>query len=110
MQHIPTRNKKNPKYIIDLMKKSRAVSWTGQGELVSNNVIRGSHINDLFKKNPSKIVLFLGWYVFLNTLAILNVPLSAMQSTQPRQLITGSSTRICNIYEYSDTLVNSRQS
>lgn len=85
VQNLPARYRNNAQYIIKKLTKSRG-GWTPRGEFVYNgDVVKGSHLLDLFKSltvslkksQPPK-----GWTGFLNTLSELNIPLSMMSNPQ----------------------------
>ena len=90
LRNIPKNSKKNAQHILDKMTSSQPVtSWTKQGEFVfKGNVVEGSHVYDLIKNvtaahNVPDSRRPIGWSEYLQSLALLNIPLS----TVPNQLV-----------------------
>ena len=90
IKNLPSRDRKNAGYIMQKLSEA-GVEWTSRGEFVDKgNVVKGSHIMDLFKnlsytykkkaQSPPK-----GWTSFLKTLAGVNIPLSLLNNRHARE-------------------------
>ena len=94
LKHMPAKNKKNATHIVDTISKSKdKLTWTPRGELViDGSIVHGSHVYDLLKNVTSTYRVDdakrpLGWLQFLEKLAIMNVPLSAVPNGEVKQAI-----------------------
>jgi hypothetical protein len=94
LTHVPLRNRKNVKYIMNKIKDSKGIAaWNDSGEFIlQGSVVRGSHMQDLLKSTTAAHKVAddrrpPGWRQFLKALAILNIPLSGVPNHKLRQQI-----------------------
>lgn len=91
IQNLPQRDRKNAAYIFKKMSKNGEGRWSEKGEFVyKGKVINGSHMMDLIKHLSSSYKKSLksepkGWSGFLNTLSVLNIPLSSVNNPHARE-------------------------
>jgi len=89
LKSFPPRDHNNTEYIFKKISESDK-GWNAKGEFVyKGQVVRGSHMTDLLKHishsyKSSRIAPPKGWSKFLNTLADLNIPSSAVKNPQAR--------------------------
>lgn len=91
LQSLPPRDRKNAEYVLKKLSDRHDV-WNTKGEFVyRGNVVKGSHMIDLFKrllfpfkKKKSEGSEPPGWTHFLNTLSELNIPLSSISNPKAR--------------------------
>lgn len=89
LKSFPPRDHNNTEYILKKISESDK-GWNAKGEFVYNGqVVKGSHMTDLLKYlsrpyKSSRTAPPTGWSKFLNTLADLNIPSSAVKNVQVR--------------------------
>ena len=89
--NLPLHDRKNALYIMQKL-AANDVRWSSRGEFIyKGSVVKGSHMIDLFKnlsqpnKKKKTQTMPKGWTSFLNTLSVLNIPVSMVKNPQARE-------------------------